>query len=88
MKSAYVPVTGTPACVTKRPNPRTTDPIRERFGIPANRTQHSATRLLNEAVEARLIDVRDPEAGTRNRSYIPWLAGQVSRYLTYIRCFP
>ena len=51
--------------------------VRERFDIAENRTPR-ASKLLKEAIDARLIVVRDPEAGTRNRSYIPWWAGQVT----------
>ena len=52
--------------------------VRERFDIPENRTPR-ASKLLKEAIDAQLIVVRDPEAGTRNRSYIPWWAGQVTQ---------
>ncbi len=33
------------------------------------------SRLLNVAIEAGAILVRDPEAGTRNRTYLPFWAG-------------
>lgn len=33
-----------------------------------------ASRLLNEAAEAGMIVIRDPEAGTRNRTYLPYWA--------------
>lgn len=48
--------------------------LRERFGID-ERNAALASRLLNEAVEAGAILVRDPEAGTRNRTYLPFWAG-------------
>ena len=47
--------------------------VRERFGI-AEKNASIASRLLNEAVEAGLIVVEDPEAGTRIRSYLPFWA--------------
>ena len=47
--------------------------IRERFNIPDNRLSR-ASKLLKEALDAELIVVRDPEAGTRNRTYTPWWA--------------
>ena len=47
--------------------------VRERFGI-AEKNASIASRLLNEAMEAGLIVVEDPEAGTRIRSYLPFWA--------------
>ncbi len=47
--------------------------LRERFGI-ADRNSSLASRLLNEAVDAGLIVVADPEVGTRSRSYLPYWA--------------
>lgn len=47
--------------------------VRERFGI-AEKNASMASRLLNEAVEAGLIVVEDPDAGTRSRSYLPFWA--------------
>ena len=48
--------------------------IRERFGIPGQRSDH-ASRLLKEAVEAGMLVVRNPDAGNRSRTYIPrWAA--------------
>ena len=44
--------------------------VRERFNIPERQISR-ASKLLKEAIDAGLIVVRDPEAGTRNRSYIP-----------------
>lgn len=53
--------------------PMTNASVRERFGI-AEKNASIASRLLNEAVEAGLIVVEDPEAGTRIRSYLPFWA--------------
>lgn len=50
--------------------------MRERFNIPDHQTSR-ASKLLREAIDAGLIVVRDPESGTRNRSYIPSWAGSV-----------
>lgn len=59
--------------VTRKP--MTNASLRERFGI-AEQNSSTASRLLNEAVEAGLIVVADPEVGTRIRSYVPfWAAG-------------
>ena len=44
--------------------------IRERFGIPSQRSDH-ASRLLKEAVDAGMLVVRNPDAGNRSRSYLP-----------------
>lgn len=58
--------------VTRKP--MTNASLRERFGI-ADRNASMASRLLNEAVEAGVIAVADPEVGTRARSYVPfWVA--------------
>jgi predicted HTH transcriptional regulator len=48
--------------------------VRERFGI-ADRNASTASRLLNEAVEAGLIVVPDPDVGSRVRRYLPFWAG-------------
>ena len=53
--------------------PMTNTSLRERFGI-AEKNASMASRLLNEAVEAGLIVVADPEAGTRIRQYLPFWA--------------
>ena len=45
--------------------------VRERFGI-GERNAAGASRLLGEAVEAGLIVVADPAAGTRSRTYLPF----------------
>ncbi|MBI3268026.1 MAG: putative DNA binding domain-containing protein [Planctomycetes bacterium] len=48
--------------------------LRQRLGI-ADQNIATASRLLGEAVEAGVIVVADPEAGTRIRSYLPsWAA--------------
>ena len=47
--------------------------VRERFGI-GERNAAGASRLLGEAVEAGLIVVADPTAGTRSRTYLPFWA--------------
>ena len=52
--------------------------VRKRFNIPERQTSR-ASKLLKEATDADLIVVRDPEAGTRNRSYIPWWASSVEQ---------
>ena len=54
--------------------PMTNTSLRERFGI-GEKNAALASRLLTEAVEAGVILVRDPEAGTRSRTYLPfWVA--------------
>ena len=58
--------------VTRKPMTNTS--LRERFGIE-RRNASTASRLLNEAVEAGLVFVQDQEAGTRIRSYLPFWAG-------------
>ncbi len=63
-------------CYVNR-KPMTNASLRERFGI-ADRNASMASRLLNEAVDARLIVVADPEVGTRIRSYLPYWAAQGS----------
>ena len=47
--------------------------IRERFGI-SRKNSFQASRLLREAVEAGVIVVRNPDAGRRIRSYLPYWA--------------
>ena len=51
--------------------------VRERFGIP-EKNAATASRLLNEAVEAGSIIIQDPDAGTRRRRYLPFWAGPAS----------
>jgi predicted HTH transcriptional regulator len=53
--------------------PMTNASLRERFGI-AEKNASTASRLLTEAVDAGLIVVEDPSAGTRIRSYLPYWA--------------
>ena len=45
--------------------------LRERFGI-TNRNAATASRLLKEAVEDKIIVIEDPSVGTRNRTYLPY----------------
>ena len=47
--------------------------IRKRFDIPKKNTSR-ASILLREAVEAGAIFVRNPEAGTKSRAYLPFWA--------------
>jgi len=61
--------------VTRKP--MTNASLRERFGI-AEQNASTASRLLNEAVEAGLIVVADSDVGTRIRSYLPFWAGSGS----------
>ncbi len=56
--------------------PTNNSSIRERFGIAENRSSR-ASKLLKEAIDAKLLVVRDPESGTRNRSYLPWWASYI-----------
>lgn len=53
--------------------PMTNASLRQRLGI-ADQNIATASRLLAEAVEAGVIVIADPEAGTRIRSYIPFWA--------------
>ncbi len=57
--------------VTRQPMTNTS--LRERFGID-EKNAALASRLLGEAVEAGMILVRDSEAGTRSRTYLPFWA--------------
>ncbi len=47
--------------------------IRKRFGI-SDSNAAMASRILNEAVDAGMIFVRNPEEGTRSRTYLPYWA--------------
>ena len=58
--------------VTRQPMTNTS--LRERFGID-EKNAALASRLLSEAIDAGAILIRDPEAGTRNRTYLPFWAG-------------
>ncbi len=51
--------------------------LRDRFGI-SEKNSATASRLLNEAVEAGDIVIQNPEEGTRNRRYVPWWAASLS----------
>ena len=51
----------------------TNSTVRKRFGID-EKNAAIASRLLNEAVDAGMILVQDPEAGTRSRTYLPFWA--------------
>ena len=44
--------------------------IRERFGI-SKKNIARASRLLKESLDAGVIVIRNPEAGTKNRTYLP-----------------
>ncbi|MCY4410112.1 MAG: putative DNA binding domain-containing protein [Caldilineaceae bacterium] len=50
--------------------------IRERFGI-AEKNSSQASRLLNESVDSGLVIIRDPEVGTKIRTYLPYWAGEL-----------
>ena len=58
--------------VTGQPTNNTS--IRERFGI-LEKNAATATKILNETLEAGQIIIRDPAAGYRNRAYLPYWAG-------------
>ena len=47
--------------------------LRARFGIPAAR-RSAVSRHIREAVDAGVIQVKDPRAGLRARAYVPWWA--------------
>jgi predicted HTH transcriptional regulator len=51
----------------------TNSSIRERFRISKENSAH-ATRIINSAVEARVIAPHDPEASRRHMKYVPWWA--------------
>ena len=53
--------------------PMTNASVRERFGIP-EKNAATASRLLNEAIDARMIAIQNPEEGTRSRRYLPYWA--------------
>lgn len=57
--------------VSKEPITNTT--VRARFGIP-QRSAARASKLLNDAVEAGLIQPQDPAAGRGQRKYVPFWA--------------
>ena len=64
------------ACLCYRlRQPMNNTSLRERFGMDSDRTDtERASRLLREAVEDGSIVVRDPSAGTRNWTYLPFWA--------------
>lgn len=63
------------ACLRHVTGERTTNAsIRKRFGIP-NSNSPQASRLLNEALDAGMIDLYDSTSGYRNRQYVPFWAG-------------
>lgn len=47
--------------------------LRERFDI-SKENAAQASRLLKEALDSRVIAIRDPEAGTKSRAYLPFWA--------------
>lgn len=53
--------------------PMTNGSLRQRLGVE-DKNIATASRLLAEAVESGVIAIADPEAGTRNRSYLPYWA--------------
>lgn len=53
--------------------PTTNASLRARFGIEDHNSS-LVSRLLAEALDAELIFIEDPSAGTRNRSYLPYWA--------------
>ena len=62
------------ACLRFRQNqPMNNSSLRRRFDIPDDRPD-VASRLLREAVDDGMITVRDPNAGPRNRTYLPFWA--------------
>jgi ATP-dependent DNA helicase RecG len=58
--------------------PMTNASLRERFGI-AEKNAAVASRILNEAVDAALVIVQNPEDGTRSRKYLPFWAAPPSK---------
>lgn len=48
--------------------------LRDRFGIDA-KNMATASRLIREAVEAKVILAHDPQAAPKLMKYIPWWAG-------------
>ena len=62
------------ACLRFRQNqPMNNGSLRRRFDIPDDRPD-VASRLLREAVDDGMITVRDPNAGPRTRTYLPFWA--------------
>ncbi len=64
------------ACLRHVSGERTTNAsVRKRFGIPDSNSPQ-ASRLLNEALDERLIALHDESVGYRNRQYIPFWAAE------------
>ena len=62
------------ACLRyRRREPMNNTSLRERFNISSGRTDR-ASRLLREALDDGLITVRNPDAGNRSRTYLPFWA--------------
>lgn len=60
-------------------SPMTNASLRKRFGI-TSRNAALASRVLNETVAEGLIVLRDPNVGTKSRSYLPhWAAPNAER---------
>lgn len=55
--------------------PMTNTSVRERFGIE-EKNAALASRLLAEALEDKLIIIRDPNSGNKGRSYLPFWAAE------------
>lgn len=54
--------------------------LRRRFGVASQNTA-TISRLLNEAIDAGMIVVENPTAGTRSRAYLPfWAASGRERF--------
>ncbi len=65
------------ACLCRVDNREMTNAsLRKRFGI-ADQNAAIASRLIKEAIEDRKIVVKDPSAGTRNRTYLPFWASSI-----------
>ena len=47
--------------------------LRERFGIE-DKNSAAASRLIRDALEAKIIRLRDPQAAPKFRRYLPWWA--------------
>ncbi|XVU27331.1 hypothetical protein ACQPZJ_09905 [Actinoplanes sp. CA-054009] len=57
--------------------------VRERFGIESHNSAR-ASRLIKEAMDERLIGLRDPRAAVKLREYVPWWAsadGSIENHL-------
>jgi hypothetical protein len=47
--------------------------LRERFQID-NRNSSMVSRIINDAIAARLVRIYDESVGSRARRYVPWWA--------------